>query len=64
VSELKIKNVYSFSNGMTMVFDQYGQQMPEFQGRTEDVMPKIRAAGFKEQVPLMEWEPIRERFSK
>jgi hypothetical protein len=63
VSELKIKNVYSFSNGMTMVFDQYGQQMPEFQGRTEDMMPKIRAAGFKEEVPLTEWEQTRSRLS-
>jgi hypothetical protein len=46
----KIASVYSFSNGQTMVFDQHGQQMPEFQGRTSDVMPKIRAAGFTGEI--------------
>jgi hypothetical protein len=49
--EPTITNVYSFTNGMTAVFDQHGQQMPEFQGRTEDVMPKIRAAGYTPDVP-------------
>jgi hypothetical protein len=42
----KITNVYSFPNGMTMVFDQFGNQMPDYQGKTEEVMPKIKAAGF------------------
>jgi len=45
-NKLKITTVYSFPNGQTMVFDQFGKQMPEFQGRTEEVMPKIREAGF------------------
>lgn len=47
----KITNVYSFTNGMTMVFDQFGQQMPDYQGRTEEVVPKIRAAGFTGEIP-------------
>lgn len=50
-----IKNVYSFPNGMTMVFDQFGKQMPEFQGKTEDVVPKIRDAGFVDQIEFREW---------
>ena len=55
MTERKITNVYNWANGMTMVFDQYGQQMPEFQGRTEEVIPKIRAAGFGETVPTSQW---------
>jgi hypothetical protein len=50
-----ITSVYSFVNGMTMVFDQDGKQMPDYQGRTEEVMPKIRAAGYTESVPVQEW---------
>lgn len=49
--ELRITHVYSFSNGMMMVFDQYGKQMPEFQGPTEEMVPKIRAAGFNGEIP-------------
>ena len=51
-----ITHVYNFANGMTMVFDQYGQQMPDYQGYTEQVMPKIRAAGFASEVPLFHWK--------
>lgn len=39
----RIEKVYTFANGMVMVFDQYGQQMPDYQGRAEDVLPKIKA---------------------
>lgn len=42
MDELKITNVYHFTNGMVMVFDQHGQQMPEFQGKYEEVIEKIR----------------------
>lgn len=42
-----IKRAIGFPNGMMMVFDWNGQQMPEFQGRTVEMIPKIRAAGFK-----------------
>lgn len=51
----RITSVYSFANGQTVVFDQYGQQMPEFQGKTEVVVPKIRAAGFTKEIPYGEW---------
>lgn len=54
-SEAKITNVYNWANGMTMVFDQHGQQMPEYQGRTEEVMPRIRAAGFTDHIPISQW---------
>jgi hypothetical protein len=53
----RITNVYSFANGMTMVFDQHGKQMPEFQGPTDEVMPKIRVAGFTGEVPYGEYRP-------
>jgi hypothetical protein len=39
---LKITHVYTFPNGMCMVFDQHGKQMPDYQGRTEEMLPKIR----------------------
>lgn len=38
-----ITNVYTFANGQCMVFDQYGKQMPEYQGRTDEMLDKIRA---------------------
>lgn len=39
----EITNVYVFTNGMVMVFDQFGQQMPEYQGFREEVIDKIKA---------------------
>jgi len=38
-----IATVYRFSNGMMMVFDANGQQIPEYQGPYEDVIRSIRA---------------------
>jgi hypothetical protein len=38
-----ISKVYVFANGMVMVFDMRGEQIPEYQGRHEDVIGKIRA---------------------
>lgn len=49
-NELKITNVYAFTNGMVIVFDQYGKQMPEYQGRYEEVIDKIRAV-FSGEIP-------------
>ena len=37
--------VYSFSNGMTVVVDQFGKRMPEFRGAPIDVASEIVAAG-------------------
>ncbi len=51
----RISAVYHWENGMTMVFDQFGQQMPEFQGRTEDVAPKLRDAGWSVPVRVQAW---------
>lgn len=44
------KHVYFWQNGMVMTFDQYGQQMPEFQGTAEEVGDKVRAAARPETV--------------
>ncbi len=41
---LRIENVYCFPNGMVAVTDQHGQQIPEYQGRYEEVWPKIEPA--------------------
>ncbi len=53
--EPKITNVYRWANGMVMVFDQFGHQMPDFQGPAAEVLPKIRAAGFHADLPITEW---------
>ncbi len=36
-----INDVIKFSNGMVMCFDEKGEQMPECQGRYEEVKDKI-----------------------
>lgn len=38
-----IDHVIRFSNGMVMVFDEKGEQLPEYQGRYEEVKDKILA---------------------
>lgn len=41
----EITSVYIWTNiNMIIVFDQYGQQMPEYQGPTEDVLEKVKLA--------------------
>jgi hypothetical protein len=39
--QLKITTVVISQNGMVLVFDQWGEQMPEYQGRFEKVHDKI-----------------------
>ena len=34
--------VYVFANGMVMAFDQRSRQWPEYQGKRDDVLPKIK----------------------
>ena len=36
-----ITAVYVFANGMAMVFDQFGHQMPDYQGVWEEVKEKV-----------------------
>lgn len=55
-----ITHVYAFTNGQIMVFDQYGKQMPAYQGETKVMLRKIRAAGFKGDIPLGEFKPRSE----
>lgn len=50
-----IYDAINWSNGMTTVFDQFGNQMCEYQGCTDDVMPRIRAAGFGHQPRALDW---------
>jgi len=38
-----INNVIRFQDDMVMVFDEKGEQMPEFQGRYDQVKTKILA---------------------
>lgn len=46
--------VYVFRNGMVACFDQNGQQMPFFQGRKEEAMPKIKRR-LARQKGIVEW---------
>ena len=39
--ERRIENVVRWENGMVMVFDQYGQQMPDYQGKWEEMCEAI-----------------------
>lgn len=55
MEELRITTAYSFPNGMVMVFDQHGQQMPDFQGPLEEMLSKIRAAGFEGEIEKRVW---------
>ena len=48
-----IKTVYVWQNGMVMVFNQRGEQMPRYQGHKNDVLPKLRR--LKTQFPHIEW---------
>lgn len=54
----KITNCYVFGNGMVMTFDQYGQQMPDFQGPQEEVRDKIRAV-YSGPIVGMIWDDVR-----
>lgn len=38
-----IKSVFKFPNGMVAVCDEKGEQLPEYQGKYEDVKDKILA---------------------
>lgn len=38
-----IRSVHVFENGMVMVFGHDGQQIPEYQGHKNEMLPAIRA---------------------
>lgn len=40
--KLILTNVYVFPNGMVAVLDQFGKQMPQYQGRKEEVWHLIQ----------------------
>ncbi|MBA7689341.1 hypothetical protein ES703_97847 [subsurface metagenome] len=55
-----IKTVFRFRNNMVMVFDKWGEQIPEYQGQYEKVKESIFALGFTDagelrEVPREEW---------
>lgn len=54
-----IETVYCLANGMTMAFDKCGEWMPEYQGRTDEVLPRIRAAGWKGEPFRTVWPECR-----
>lgn len=54
----KITKVYFWTNGMVTVFDQFGEQMPDYQGRREEVIEKI----FRDAPPNVQCEINAEWF--
>jgi hypothetical protein len=45
---MTICNVYVFPNGMVMVFNEHGVQMPDYQGKVTDVKERILLAAVPE----------------
>lgn len=41
-TKTKVASVHHFPNGMTMVFDAEGEQIPDLQGRTEGFPARCR----------------------
>lgn len=67
----RIKSVYLFSNGMVMVFNHDGEQIPDYQGRHDEVVELIareapETASFKSAQwrPFMSCALTREEFIK
>jgi hypothetical protein len=56
-----LTRVMCWENGMVMAFDQFGEQMSEFQGRKADVMDKIYDAATKDTVIEGDVVPLRWR---
>jgi len=57
-----IAYVFVFRNGMVAVLDQNNEQMPAFQGRKDEVMPKIkRRLGRQKGAVEWFWHPGAER---
>lgn len=42
-----VNDVFIWENGMVMTFDREGKQIPEFQGKMDEVIPKLLEAGVK-----------------
>lgn len=51
---------YTFPNGMMIVFDQDGQQVPAYQGPTDDYLPILRQDFPGVQVNPATWDGKRE----
>ena len=55
VTEKRIKSVFRFNNGMVAVCDQFGNQMPNYQGRWTDMRESI----LRDAPEDTEWNGIR-----
>jgi hypothetical protein len=56
LSPRRIKRVIVWQNGLTMVFDQYGEQMPEYQGRLDEIEETLAAAFPRERWEYGNWQ--------
>ncbi len=56
----RLTSVVVWQNGMVMAFDQFGHQMPDFQGTKAEVWPKIEAARAADPQVQIDYEVWRE----
>jgi hypothetical protein len=52
---MKIKKAIQFTNGMLMVFDDNGQQVPEYQGIATEMIPKLKKDHPCVSIENMDW---------
>ena len=52
---MRVKTVFRFPNSMVAVLDENGEQIPELQGKFEDVKEKVEAAA-DEQTEWNGWD--------
>lgn len=57
MTEKTLTHCYVFANGMVMAFDQNGEQMPDYQGRLEEVEGKIKEDYPKIEIAAAHWRP-------
>ena len=55
-----IKRIYKFENQMVVVFDEFGNQLPEYQGWVGDVAHKLESSLSKTDFNRLKFNPITE----
>lgn len=55
----KVTHAVVWTNGMVMAFDAAGQQVPEYQGRKEEVLEKIKIDFPDADIKNGDWNRLR-----
>jgi hypothetical protein len=51
---------FTFPNGMMIVFDEHDEQVPDYQGRADEKLPKLRADFPDCEVNSARWDGSRD----